>query len=87
MVSVCTVGNNPATICGNCPEGSGDAFCTVNDPFAGYHGAFECMHSGAGDVAFIRDLSLAQATSNSSSGRTPEVGSAVPSYARYTPTD
>ncbi|KAK2174910.1 hypothetical protein NP493_768g01007 [Ridgeia piscesae] len=64
-------GNNPATICQNC-AGDRHTMCTVNDPYAGYHGAFDCMHKGAGDVAFLRDITVLQATSNSSSGLRPE---------------
>ena len=52
-------------MCGNCKGGYED-YCTGNDPYAGYEGAFECMASKAGDVAFVRDSTIGQATSNSS---------------------
>ena len=52
-------GNNPATICENC-AGKLDARCTSNDPYSGYVGAFNCMSSGVGDVAFIRHSTLKQ---------------------------
>ena len=50
-------GNNPASICKNC-AGQFDAKCTSNDPYSGYVGAFNCMASGTGDVAFLRHSTL-----------------------------
>ena len=41
------------TICKNC-QGDPAEFCTSMDPFAGYDGAFKCMASGTGDIAFVR---------------------------------
>lgn len=59
-------GNNPVTICKNC-QGSPGEYCTSQDPFAGYVGAFDCMSSGKGDVAFVRhftpDIMLTNGTS------------------------
>ena len=57
-------GNNPVTVCENC-KGSYEDYCTGNDPFAGYEGAFECVASRGGDVAFVRDSTIRQATMNS----------------------
>jgi len=55
-------GNNPVTVCKNCAGTDLSVFCTSNDPFANYEGAFNCMAFGEGtgnnfkqgDVAFIR---------------------------------
>jgi len=56
-------GNNPVSVCENC-QGDIETFCTSNDPYAGYEGAFECMASGDGEVAFVRDSTIMQATAN-----------------------
>ena len=55
MMEYFSTGNNPVTVCRNC-KGDQEDFCTSNDPYAGYHGAFHCMASGNGDVAFVRHL-------------------------------
>ena len=62
---VSVTGNNPVSVCDNC-KGYGDVFCSDHDPYAGYDGAFNCMASKNGDVAFIRDHTIYQMTSNSS---------------------
>ena len=69
-----TIGNNPVSVCGNCRGGYED-YCTGNDPYAGYEGAFQCMASRAGDVAFVRDTTIAQATANSTYN--PEVSNVI----------
>uniref|UniRef100_T1IIX4 Transferrin-like domain-containing protein n=1 Tax=Strigamia maritima TaxID=126957 RepID=T1IIX4_STRMM len=50
-------GKNPASLCELC-AGSGDAKCsrTENEPFYGYTGAFRCMATGVGDVAFVKHV-------------------------------
>ena len=57
-------GNNPVTVCENC-KGELSDFCSGNDPYAGYQGAFQCMDSGDGDVAFVRDQTVMSALANS----------------------
>lgn len=47
-------GNNPVTVCKNCKGSDLSVFCTSNDPYANYDGAFNCLAQGSGDVAFIR---------------------------------
>lgn len=56
-------GNNPVTVCKNC-KGTGEEFCSLNDPYAGYPGAFQCMSSRDGDVAFVRHTTIEQACKN-----------------------
>ena len=41
------------SVCENCKGDIGE-YCTNNDPYAGYTGAFECMANKDGDVAFVR---------------------------------
>jgi melanoma-associated antigen p97 len=53
-------GNNPVTVCNNC-KGKVPERCTVNDPYADYRGAYDCVASGDGDVAFVRHTTIAQA--------------------------
>jgi len=57
-------GNNPVSVCENC-KGEYSEFCTGSDPYAGYHGAFQCMDSGDGDVAFVRDETVVSALTDS----------------------
>ena len=52
-------------MCENCEGIKGGSFCTDHDPYAGYDGAFECMASGNGDVAFVRHRTIYQMTANS----------------------
>jgi melanoma-associated antigen p97 len=54
-------GNNPVSVCENC-QGDIESFCTINDPYAGYDGAFVCMASGNGDVAFVRHHTLEESS-------------------------
>ena len=54
---LCT-GNNPTNVCNKCAGDRVDIRCTCNDPFGGFAGAFECMASGVGDVAFVRNTSI-----------------------------
>lgn len=54
-------GNNPVSVCENCQGGVED-FCTINDPYAGYDGAFTCMASGDGDVAFVRHHTITESS-------------------------
>jgi hypothetical protein len=42
------------TVCKNCKGADLSVFCTSNDPYANYEGAFNCVAQGSGDVAFIR---------------------------------
>ncbi|CAD5117088.1 DgyrCDS5901 [Dimorphilus gyrociliatus] len=60
-------GNNPVSICKNCDESNKVTYCTDNDKYANYHGAFECMSSKRGDVAFVRDTTITMATGNGTS--------------------
>ena len=53
------------SVCENC-QGDIETFCTSNDPFAGYEGAFECMASANGEVAFVRHTTIGQSTANNS---------------------
>jgi len=64
-------GNNPQTVCQNC-KGIGDNYCTGMDPYSGYEGAFFCMSSGDGDVAFVRDSTIYQAIAHTNSSIRPE---------------
>lgn len=52
------LGNNPNKICELC-DGYGDDHCTTSDPYAGYDGAFRCLERGIGDIAFVRDNTVA----------------------------
>ncbi|XP_061492582.1 ovotransferrin-like [Rhineura floridana] len=38
--------------------GKGAEKCSRNDPYAGYTGALECLKSGGGDVAFVKDATV-----------------------------
>jgi len=53
-------GNNPTTVCNNC-KGKIPERCTVNDPYADYRGAYDCVSNGDGDVAFVRHTTIEQA--------------------------
>lgn len=64
-----SLGNNPVTVCENC-AGDINTYCTSNDPFADYNGAFNCMASRVGDVAFVRHTTIAQGTANSTASPT-----------------
>ena len=52
------------TVCENC-KGYEDEYCSSNDPYAGYAGAFGCMASGDGEVAFVRDYTVFEYIKNS----------------------
>ena len=68
-------------MCENC-QGDIETFCTSNDPYAGYEGAFECMASGDGEVAFVRDSTIMQATANTTrdASVSPQTHSNIFSY-------
>ena len=51
------------SVCENC-QGDIEDFCTANDPFAGYDGAFKCMASNEGEVAFVRHFTVFQSAQN-----------------------
>jgi len=53
-------GNNPVTVCNNC-KGKIPQRCTINDPYADYRGAYDCLANRDGDVAFVRHTTIAQA--------------------------
>nr|CAK18226.1 transferrin [Pogona vitticeps] len=53
----CVPGASEPTLCRLC-AGKGQEKCTRNDPFSGYSGAFNCLKSGAGDVAFVKDATV-----------------------------
>uniref|UniRef100_A0A646QDM4 Melanotransferrin 2 n=1 Tax=Hemiscolopendra marginata TaxID=943146 RepID=A0A646QDM4_9MYRI len=50
-------GQNPQSLCSLC-AGTGDNKCArnENEPFFGYTGAFKCMATGVGDVAFVKHV-------------------------------
>ena len=52
-------------MCNLC-SGYGDEHCTTSDPYAGYDGAFRCLESGIGDIAFVRDNTVEQMLKNNS---------------------
>ena len=58
MQPVCYAGNNPTNVCERCAGQTLETRCTCNDPFGGFAGAFECMASGTGDVAFVRNSTV-----------------------------
>ncbi|XP_071448777.1 transferrin [Hetaerina americana] len=51
--------NAPDSLCALCPEGCTDASATE---FSGYSGAFHCLASGLGDVAFVRHTTVSENT-------------------------
>ena len=70
---VCVItGNNPTTVCKRC-SGQPDTFCSCNDPYAGYEGAFFCMASGVGDVTFVRHSTVAEFIANGNSAFVEDV--------------
>uniref|UniRef100_A0A8D0EAQ5 Transferrin-like domain-containing protein n=1 Tax=Salvator merianae TaxID=96440 RepID=A0A8D0EAQ5_SALMN len=38
--------------------GKGAEKCSRNDPYSGYSGAFECLRSGGGDVAYVKEATV-----------------------------
>ncbi|KAJ8034044.1 Melanotransferrin [Holothuria leucospilota] len=50
---------NPVSLCDLC-IGKGDRHCVRNnrEPYYGYAGAFRCLAEGAGDVAFVRHVTV-----------------------------
>lgn len=52
-------GNNPTTVCKKCIGKPGD-YCTCNDPYADFPGAFNCMASRNGEVTFVRNTTVAE---------------------------
>ncbi|XP_039216066.1 ovotransferrin-like [Crotalus tigris] len=51
FVASCVPGLNPVSnLCSIC-----DGNCDWNDPFVGYAGAYQCLKSGKGDVAFVNE--------------------------------
>ena len=66
------LGNNPVTVCNNC-KGGQEEYCTSNDPYAGYHGAFHCMATGDGEVAFVRHHTVTQYVSRQNESSTADV--------------
>ncbi|XP_021352485.1 melanotransferrin-like isoform X1 [Mizuhopecten yessoensis] len=57
-------GNNPTSICKLC-TGVLEERCSTSDPYAGYDGAFNCLKSGQGDVAFLRHDTVEMMLANS----------------------
>nr|AKZ20817.1 melanotransferrin 4 [Holothuria glaberrima] len=53
------LGTNPESLCSLC-IGMGDEHCIRNDhePYYDYSGAFRCLAEGAGDVAFIKHVTV-----------------------------
>ncbi|XP_070801030.1 serotransferrin isoform X2 [Pituophis catenifer annectens] len=50
FASGCVPGlKNVPNLCRACSSGT----CDLNDPYAGYAGAYQCLKSGSGDVAFV----------------------------------
>ena len=60
------------TVCNNC-KGGQEEYCTSNDPYAGYHGAFHCMATGDGEVAFVRHHTVTQYVSRQNESSTADV--------------
>ncbi|XP_013386136.1 melanotransferrin-like [Lingula anatina] len=54
-------GDNPPDVCSLC-QGRGSDFCMSSDPFGGFAGAFQCLASGRGDVAFLRHADVLKYT-------------------------
>ncbi|XP_064601903.1 melanotransferrin-like [Liolophura sinensis] len=52
-------GNNPTSVCAMC-TGVGEEWCSSDDPYAGYDGAFKCLAHGVGDIAWVRDSTVSQ---------------------------
>lgn len=78
LLIIFVAGNNPARICELC-SGFLEKKCSTDDPFAGYDGAFKCMSSDAGDVAFLRHDTVSLMAMNST--YRPEVSVIVSSQA------
>ncbi|XP_042316510.1 serotransferrin [Sceloporus undulatus] len=57
FAAACVPGSSERNLCHLC-AGKGDKKCSRNDPFSGYSGALECLKSGAGDVAFVKDATV-----------------------------
>nr|CAK18222.1 transferrin [Chamaeleo chamaeleon] len=53
----CVPGASEPNLCALC-AGKGQEKCSRNDPYSGYSGALECLKSGAGEVAFVKDKTV-----------------------------
>ena len=53
----CVPGATESKLCLLC-RGTGQNKCTRNDPYSGYSGAMDCLKSGAGEVAFVKDATV-----------------------------
>jgi len=73
-------GNNPTNVCEKCAGLSLETYCTCNDPYGGFAGAFECMASGTGDVAFVRNTTVQEYVKLPNSTLTEQVQFLVPLY-------
>ena len=60
------------SICESC-KGYLDTYCNQHDPYAGYDGAYDCLASGDGDVAFFRQQTIPEGVHNSSGSLTVDV--------------
>jgi len=65
-------GNNPTTVCKLCAGKQLDNYCTCNDPYADYGGAFACMADGVGDVTFVRNTTVFEYVANVNTTDTEE---------------
>ena len=53
-------GNNPTNVCEKCAGLTLETRCTCNDPFGGFSGAIQCLASGTGNVAFVRNTTVSE---------------------------
>jgi len=60
-------------VCDKCAGQTLETRCTLNDPFGGFAGAFECMASGVGDIAFVRNTTIQEYVKHPNTTMTEQV--------------